>query len=51
MAVRALDALRNERDVRAEAVAILEKRLSVGEAGRPDVSVARTALISVEVGE
>jgi len=49
MAVRSLDVLRNERDVRAEAAAILEKRLSVGEAARPDVSVSRTALISVEV--
>ena len=49
MALRSLDVLRNERDVRAEAAAILEKRLSVGEAARPDVSVARTALISVEV--
>jgi outer membrane protein TolC len=49
MAARSLEVLRNERDVRAEAVAILEKRLSVGEAARPDVSVARTALVSVEL--
>lgn len=48
MALRALDVLRNERDARSEAVAILEKRLSVGEAARPDVSVARAALIGVE---
>ncbi|MGD0497048.1 MAG: TolC family protein [Bryobacteraceae bacterium] len=48
IALRALDVLRNERDVRAEAVALLEKRLSSGEAARSDVSVARTALISVE---
>ena len=49
MAARSLEVLRNERDVRAEAVAILEKRLSVGEAARPDVSVARAALVSVEL--
>ena len=48
MALRALDVLRNERDARSEAAAILEKRLSVGEAARPEVSVARTALIAVE---
>jgi len=48
MAVRSVDVLRNERDARAEAAAILEKRLSVGEAARPEVSVARTALVSVE---
>jgi outer membrane protein TolC len=48
MAVRSLEVLRNERDVRAEAAAILEKRLSVGEAARPDVSVSHAALISVE---
>jgi outer membrane protein TolC len=49
MAVRALEVLRNERETRAEAVAILEKRLSVGESSRPEANVARIALISVEV--
>lgn len=49
MAVRALDALRHERDVRAASVAMLEKRLSAGEASQPEVNLARTALISVEV--
>ena len=50
MAARSLEVLRNERDVRAEAVAILEKRLSVGEARHgQDVSVARAALVSVEL--
>jgi len=49
MALRSLDVLRSENKVRIEAVSILEKRLSAGEASRPDVDVARTALISVEV--
>jgi outer membrane protein, heavy metal efflux system len=49
IALRSLDVLRNERNVRAETAAIWEKRLSVGEAPRPDVNIARTALISVEV--
>jgi outer membrane protein TolC len=48
MAVRSVDVWRNERDVRAEAASILEKRLGVGEAAQPEVSVARTALISAE---
>jgi outer membrane protein TolC len=49
IALRSLDVLRNERNVRTETAAIWEKRLSVGEAARPDVNIARTALISVEV--
>jgi cobalt-zinc-cadmium efflux system outer membrane protein len=49
LAQRSLEVLRNERDVSAGAVAIWEKRLSVGEAARPDVDLARTALISLEV--
>src|SRR5260370_4539925 len=49
MALLSLEVLRNERVVRLEAVAILEKRLSVGEASQPDVNLMRTALISVEV--
>lgn len=49
MAMRSLDVLGREHDVRAETVALLEKRLSAGEAALPDVNVARTALISVEV--
>lgn len=49
MAIRVLDLLRRERDVRAEDVAILEKRLSAGEMASPDVNIARTALISVDV--
>jgi len=49
MALLSLEVLRNERTVRLEAVAILEKRLSVGEASQPDVNLMRTALISVEV--
>jgi outer membrane protein TolC len=49
MALLSLEVLRNERTVRLEAVTILEKRLSVGEASQPDVNLIRTALISVEV--
>jgi outer membrane protein TolC len=49
MALLSLEVLRNERTVRLEAVAILEKRLNVGEASQPDVNLMRTALISVEV--
>ena len=49
MALRSVEALRNERDVRAETVAMLEKRLAVGEIARPDVNVARAALVTVEV--
>ncbi len=49
MAIRFRDVVRQERDVRANAAAILEKRLAAGEASLPDVNVARTALISVEV--
>ena len=43
------DVLRNERDVRAAIATILDKRLRVGEVSRPDVNVARTALITIEV--
>jgi outer membrane protein TolC len=49
MALLSLEVFRYERSVRAEAAAILEKRLSAGEASRPDVNLIRTALISVEV--
>jgi outer membrane protein, heavy metal efflux system len=49
MALRSLDVLRGEREVRGEMAAILETRLSVGEAARPDLQIARTALISVGV--
>lgn len=49
MALRSLEVLRNERSVRAEAVAILEKRLNVGEASRPELDITRAALITVEV--
>ena len=49
VALRSLEVSRNERSMRTESVAILEKRLSVGEASRPDVDISRTALISVEV--
>jgi outer membrane protein TolC len=48
MALRVLEASRKEQLMRGEAVALLEKRLSAGEAAQPDVNVARAALISVE---
>jgi len=49
MAIRSLEVLRNERSIRAEVVAMLDKRLSAGEASRTDLNLVRTALISVEV--
>jgi len=49
MAALSLEVLRNERDLRAETVAMLEKRLSLGESARPEVEVVRTTLIAVEV--
>ncbi len=49
IALRSLEVLRNEHSIRAEVVAMLEKRLSAGEASRPDFNLVRTALISVEV--
>lgn len=49
MALQSIQVLRNERGIRVESVAILERRLSVGEASRQDVDISRTALISVEV--
>jgi outer membrane protein TolC len=49
IAVRERDVLQNEREVRAAIAAILDRRLGVGEISRPDVNVARTALITIEV--
>jgi outer membrane protein TolC len=49
MAIRAVDLLNGERGVRAGEVAILEKRLSAGEVASPEVNLARTALISVDL--
>lgn len=49
MAIRLAGVLRREREARAENAGILEKRLGAGEAALPEVNVARTALISVEV--
>ncbi len=49
MAERTLDLLRGEREARAENAAILERRLSAGEASLPEVNTARTALIATEV--
>jgi cobalt-zinc-cadmium efflux system outer membrane protein len=47
-AIRSRDALQNEQAFRAATASILEKRLNVGEVARPDVNVARTALIAVQ---
>lgn len=49
MALRSVDVLKNEVAARNETIAILEKRLSVGEGARPEVETARAALIGVEV--
>lgn len=49
MAIRSFEVMRNEHSVRAADVAILEKRMSVGEVSTPDVNVARAALITVAV--
>jgi outer membrane protein TolC len=48
MSLRVLQLARREQEVRREAVALFEKRLSAGEAGQPDANVARAALIAVE---
>lgn len=49
MALRSVDVLKNEITARNETIAILDKRLSVGEGARPEVETARAALISVQI--
>jgi len=49
MALRSVDVLNNEIRARNETIAILEKRLSVGEGARPEVESARALLIAVQV--
>ena len=49
MALRDVDVLNNEIRARNETIAILEKRLSVGEGARPEVESARALLIAVRV--
>ena len=49
MALRGVDVLNNEIRARNETIAILEKRLSVGEGARPEVESARALLIAVQV--
>ncbi len=49
MALRSVEVLNNEIAARNETIAILEKRLSVGEGARPEVETARAALIGVQV--
>jgi outer membrane protein, heavy metal efflux system len=49
IALRSVDVLGNEVTARNETIAILEKRLSVGENARPEVETARAALIGVQV--
>ncbi len=51
MSLRSEDVLSNEIQSRNETIAILEKRLSVGEGGRPEVENARALLIGVQVEE
>lgn len=48
-ALGSLEVLRVETSVRVETVGMLDKRVAVGEASRPDADFARTALISIEV--
>jgi outer membrane protein TolC len=48
MARRSVETFGNEESVRSETVAMLEKRLSAGEAARPELTAARVALISVQ---
>ena len=49
MALRSIDVLNNEIRARNETIAILEKRLTVGEGARPEVETARALLIGVQV--
>lgn len=49
MALRNVDVLNNEIRARNETIAILDKRLSVGEGARPEVESARALLIAVQV--
>jgi outer membrane protein TolC len=49
LALRSVDVLNNEVRARNETIAILEKRLSVGEGSRPEVETARALLIGVQV--
>ncbi|HEY3836993.1 MAG TPA: TolC family protein, partial [Bryobacteraceae bacterium] len=49
MAVSTLEALHHEREARAESVAVLENRLRAGAVSQPEVNVARSTLISLEV--
>jgi outer membrane protein, heavy metal efflux system len=49
MALRGIETLSNEIRARNETIAILEKRLSVGEGARPEVESARALLIAVQV--
>jgi outer membrane protein TolC len=49
MALRSVDVLNNEIRARNETIAILEKRLSVGEGAQPEVESARALLIAVQV--
>ncbi len=49
MAQRAVIVLNDEARLRAEPVAILEKRLSLGEGSRPEVETARALLVAVQL--
>lgn len=51
MALRSVEVLNNEIAARNESIAMLDKRLSVGEGARPEVDSARALLIAVQVEE
>lgn len=50
LAVRDLETLRQEERTRSESVALYEQRLAAGDVSRPDVDVARTSLMLLELG-
>jgi outer membrane protein TolC len=46
---RTVEALRRERQARADYAAVFEKRLAAGEAARPEVDLARSELLNADV--
>jgi outer membrane protein TolC len=49
LTLRLLDVLRQESNLRAETVQMMENRVMAGEASRPEADIVRTALLSVEL--
>ena len=49
LALRDLETLQQEERTRSEAVDVFEKRLALGDVSRPDVDVARTSLMLVQL--